>query len=229
MKYYVYISDAKVDMLFPRVPHDITERVALEFKMDLKLLAARPETEAESGDNRIARLETVVRFIRERGNIGTVDEPDEYFEGSLSMKWSDCFVDRTFLAYFGAKTEQTIIGLGASVRHLIGNAEGTVVPMSSSTPAVIAFLSNYLDMERRDSDSRSVATLAEELKCSAQLALRSIKGPNQKLDFLARRLAHWPADAKWRPESNLSSVLVGTPLYVAIANNRSSPLYRIKD
>ena len=86
MKYYVYISDAKVDMLFPRVPHDITERVALEFKMDLKLHAARPETEAEGGDNRIARLETVVRFIRERGNIGTVDEPDEYFEGSLSMK-----------------------------------------------------------------------------------------------------------------------------------------------
>jgi len=47
MKYYIYISDAKVDMLFPRVPHHITKKVALEFKMDLKLLSAPPETEAE--------------------------------------------------------------------------------------------------------------------------------------------------------------------------------------
>jgi len=215
-------------MLFPRVPHHITKKVALEFKMDLKLLSAPPETEAESGDNRIARLETVVRFIRERGNIGTVDEPDVYFEGSLPMKWSDCFVDRTFMAYFGAKTKQTIIGLGATVRHLIGTSEGAVIPMSPSTPAVIGFLSNCLNMEKRDSNSRLDGILAERLKLSTQLALRSIMGPNQKLGFLAKRLAYWPAGAEWRQESNLTSVLVGIPLYVAMADNRSSGLNRSK-
>ena len=224
MKYYIYISDAKVDLLFPQVPRDIRKRVALEFKMDLKLLSALRETETGGGDNRIARLEAVLRFIRERGNIGTVDRPDEYFEGSLPMKWSDCFVDRTFLAYFGAETKQTIVGLGASVRHLIGNSEGAVVPMSPSTPAVIRFLSNYLNMEKCDSTPRSVVTVAEELKYSTRLALRSIKGPNQELEFLAKRLAYWAADPEWRRKSNLSSVLVGTPLYVAMADNRSSGL-----
>ena len=225
MKYYIYISDVKVDMLFPQVPHYITKKVALQFQLDLKLLSAPPESEAGSEYKRIARLETVVRFIRERGNVGTVDDPGEYFEDSLLMKWSDCFVDRTFLAYFGGETKRTIIGcLGASVRHLVGNAEGGVVPMSSSTPKVIAFLCSYLNMEKRDSDCRSVATWAEELKRSTQSALRSIHGPNQELHFLAKRLATWPADAESRPGSNLFSVLVGTPLYVAMVDNRSSRL-----
>lgn len=62
MKYYIYISDAKVDMLFPQVPHDIKKKVATEWKMDLKLLSAARKVETESEDNRIARLETVVDF-----------------------------------------------------------------------------------------------------------------------------------------------------------------------
>jgi hypothetical protein len=87
MKYYIYISDAKVDMLFPQVPHDIKKKVATEWKMDLKLLSASRRTETESDDNRVARLETVIDFIREYGNLGSVDAPDEYIQDTLLMRW----------------------------------------------------------------------------------------------------------------------------------------------
>src|SRR5687768_4399156 len=87
MKYYVYISDAKVDMLLAQIPHDAKQRLATEFRFDLKLLSAARKTETESEDNRFTRLDAVVTFIREFGNLGTVDAPDEYFEGSLEMRW----------------------------------------------------------------------------------------------------------------------------------------------
>src|SRR5260370_38180925 len=32
-KYYIYISDAKIDMLLPQVPHDLKKKVATEFKL----------------------------------------------------------------------------------------------------------------------------------------------------------------------------------------------------
>lgn len=109
MKYYVYISDAKVDMLFPQVPHEIKKKVALEFKMDLKLLSESRKTETESDDNRIARLETVVDFIREFGNVGTVDEPNEYIEGILPMRWGPYMNNNGIdspVVYFGGETEK---------------------------------------------------------------------------------------------------------------------------
>ena len=39
MKYYIYISDTKVDMLFPQVPHDIKRKVATQFGIDIKLFS----------------------------------------------------------------------------------------------------------------------------------------------------------------------------------------------
>ena len=38
MKYYIYISDAKVNMLLAQIPHNIKKKVATEFKIDLKVI-----------------------------------------------------------------------------------------------------------------------------------------------------------------------------------------------
>lgn len=43
MKYYIYISDSKVDMLLAQIPHDFKRRVALQFKVDLKVSWECPE------------------------------------------------------------------------------------------------------------------------------------------------------------------------------------------
>jgi hypothetical protein len=74
-------------MLPPQVPHELKKKVAFEFKLDLKLLSASRRSETEGADDRIARLETVVNFIRETGDIGSVDAPREYVEDALPMKW----------------------------------------------------------------------------------------------------------------------------------------------
>ncbi|WP_158748996.1 SAVMC3_10250 family protein [Acidobacterium sp. S8] len=222
MKYYIYISDAQVDVLFSQLRGALKKRVTVGSKIDTNLFGAWESAETKTEESRIARLETVLEYIRGSGEVGTVDEPNEYFEGSLEMKWSDCILDRSFLAYFGAETKQTILGLGGPVRNLIGNTTGAAFPMSVSTPAVLHFLSVYLDTQKNDLAHTSVMDAPEELRYSTRHALRSIYGPNQQLEFFARRLAYWPAKTKPPGESDFPNVLVGTPLYVAMATDRTS-------
>ena len=40
MRYYVYVSDSKVDMLYSQMPRGIRDRIAAELKIDLKVISA---------------------------------------------------------------------------------------------------------------------------------------------------------------------------------------------
>jgi len=35
MKYYTYISDSKIDMLLPQIPHEVKKKMATKFGFDL--------------------------------------------------------------------------------------------------------------------------------------------------------------------------------------------------
>jgi hypothetical protein len=218
MKYYIYISDAKVDMLFPQVPHEIKKKVATEFKMDLKLLSASRKTETESEDNRIARLEAVVDFVREYGNLGTVDKPDQYVEDILPMRWGP-YEDG--LVYFGALTEQTTAGLGGSLKHVMGNNEGESMPFShSATPALVKVLSKELKLQDQQHEHRSryAESTRDEAKIAVELATEQMEGPLQTLDFLAKRLLYWEAIPPSERFPAQKCVLLATPLYVAMTD-----------
>ena len=85
MKYYLYISDTKVDMILPQVPHETKRKIATQLGFDFKILKAGRKAEQETEENRITRLESVLSFIREFGNVGTVDNPDQFIEDSAPM------------------------------------------------------------------------------------------------------------------------------------------------
>ena len=102
MKYYVYVSDSKVDMLLSQIPHEVKKKIAAEFKFDLKLLSVSRKSETESEENRFSRLDAVVTFIRQYGNLGSSDEPDEYIQDELLMRWGPYGSDpKSPLVYFG--------------------------------------------------------------------------------------------------------------------------------
>ncbi|WP_263353309.1 DUF7019 family protein [Acidicapsa acidisoli] len=223
MKYYIYISDAKVDMLFPQVPHDIKKKVALEFKMDLKLLSASRKTETESEDNRIARLETVVDFIREYGDIGTADRPGEYIEDTLSMRWGYYGFQRDDnpVVYFGGETERTILGLGGSTKHLIGNAGTSSAHSHSATPFLLDFLSKELGLHSENPDLEWARQHGQDFSpiTAVELATTQMRGPEQRIDFVAKRLAYGPVERfNDNPLLKDKHVLLATPLYVAMAD-----------
>jgi hypothetical protein len=226
MKYYLYISDAKVDMLFPQVPHDIKSKVAHEYKFDVKLFSASRKTETESEENRIARLEAVVDFIRDYGKLGTADHPDDFIADSLAMRWGPYSNEAAReIVLFEGNTADTVVVLGGSSRHVVGNAGQSLATSSSSTPALIRYLT-----ERAASDEMSGSGASgDEMIRAAILAARTTQRPYeplQNVEFVAKRLLYWKGENLPNPvsrdgkfvNSRKFNALLASPLYVAMTD-----------
>jgi hypothetical protein len=199
VKYYIYISDAKVDMLLPQITDAQKKKISSEFGFDFKILHAKRTTESTTNDDRIARLETVVSFIREFGNLGTIEEPDEYIEDSAAM-YSAMFGDSQGMAYFTARVNKTAIGLGGSATHLIGTRVDGVTSHFNS-------LSSFI-LEALEDSTQSNTLLG--LECVRRLLEDYIQSnkPTENLRFMAKRLL------SQSPEEPTGQIILGTPLYV---------------
>jgi hypothetical protein len=232
MKYYIYISDSKVDMLLSQIPHDQKKKIATEFKIDLKLLSASRKAETEDESNRFTRLEAVTAFIREYGNVGSVDEPDEYIKGDLLMHWGpyinvyDYSGDESPLVYFGGSTERTIVGLGGSSKHVIGAGGQSSSHSHSITPFLISYLEKQLGLKKKPNPdvidvklherrffgkSLTEQERVDESLHAVYLATSQMMGPQQRLEFLAKRLLY----GTYRHAEK--QILLATPIYVAMA------------
>jgi hypothetical protein len=236
MKYYLYISDTKVDMLLQQISHEEKKKIASEFKIDLKILGATWRKESEAQQSRISRLEAVCEFLNTFGNVGNADEPSHFIADTLPMKWNTYSHNREKLeiVYFGGITDKSIIGLAGSTHHLIGS---TLQPEDvkinsrgmSIGPPIISWLEelgrevytsqgndSYLNPPPRDSWLRS--TFFET---------RRMQGPEQNLEFLAKRL--YEGDYFYSREQDRDPIgtpddekqwhiVIGTPLYVAMVD-----------
>jgi hypothetical protein len=225
MKYYLYISDAKVDMLLPQVPHEIKKKVAIEFKTDIKIFSAGRKTETESEDSRVARLETVVAFIQQYGKTGTVDQPDDYIVDTLPMRWGPYeSMGTKSIVYFGADTAKTTIGLGGSMRHVIGSVGSDSPTAGSFTPFIVKALYEELGLNEPEihPSLRNRPDVYRSPFYAVDLANTNMQGPTQRLEFMARRLLDSARDlaADEQPAKNSGEkrILLATPLYVALAD-----------
>jgi hypothetical protein len=224
MKYYLYISDTKVDMLLPQIPHETKKKIATSFGFDLKIIKAGRKSEEETEENRITRLEAVVAFIREYGNLGTVDEPEEYVEGNLPMRWGNLAGMESSVVYFGGVTEKTVIGLGGSMKHMIGSSNsGAVYPHSDSlTPFLMEYLLKELNLptphpqpiENLDLYRREQVDLT--VIDAVALASQFMRGPMQNVEFVAKRLVY--GRARDTQMDFGKHVLLATPLYIAMVD-----------
>jgi hypothetical protein len=196
-KYYVYVSKSKISMLYPQVGPDTVTR----------------------GDSN-AKLDAVLADLARAGRIGAIDEPKEYFAGAMPMRWGPCaFPYRPTpspLVYFGGATETTVVGLGGSAKHVIGEIGSGKAGLHSCLPYFI------LQLQKEMGESLPVAfenDAPEQSLMAVYVATTRGKGPSQQLEFVAKRLAYGPFPAKFISKENreIRNVLVGTPLYVAIS------------
>ncbi len=194
LKYYIYISDTKINML------------------SSQLGRASPQ------QDRFASLNAVLKFLRDSGHIGTVDNPREYFEGCLSMRWGPYggrHSEETPLIYFGAVTDNVILGLAGSAHHVIGNCGTSSAHSHSHTPYMMEYIGTDLELKepsglpfrfsgKKKSDRTDMMVM--RAVCNATTLM---EGPEQKLEFVAKRLNHGSANQGMK-------VLLGTPIYVAL-------------
>jgi hypothetical protein len=71
-KFYLYISDLKIDMLFPQTPQSIRRRVSANTGHGLEIFDGS-RSQLGAPDRRIARLLVVIEHLQESGEIGTIE------------------------------------------------------------------------------------------------------------------------------------------------------------
>ena len=146
-------------------------------------------------------------FIRNFGNLGTLEEPDEYIEDSLPMQTALLTPEpaephQRMLYYSGTQGNKTV-GLCGSMGHLIGKshsrdlfAVGSFVYDDIFAAMQAEMQNRELDKEQYPSDLLLVFSLDRHLNARGR--------SSENLHFMAKRLLM----------SDDTRVILGTPLYV---------------
>jgi hypothetical protein len=195
LRYLVYLSKIKLDMFAKQLP---------------------------TQGSTLATLEEVIHKLRSQGMIGTIDEPREYFEGTLEMHWGPLpFVhlatgddaDKQVLGTVGnmvlfqgtTSTKATVAMIG-SARHLVGDS------CSESEPPAYSWYSNrrsWAKIAARSATTRPGFLFETEEK-PPQIDLHipeELLGrpPMAKLAFVAKTF------------TRRDDLLIGSPLFVELA------------
>lgn len=236
MRYYLYVSDAKLEMLYGQIPVRLRDKIAAELKVDLKVIGAtvsmkdRPET-------RYGKLDLVREYLTRHTQVGTVTDPASYFAGTVSMQWGLVTGSASGrVVFFGGEEGDVVLGLAGSRHHMVGfQGEGIVdAPPSygagsSMVPYILEQLENSLattlegeafaeagpvvELEDAAPSPASDTSDAQALK-GVVYGTRNLQGPRQNLEFLAKRLL----TGRLAMPAGERGVLLGTPLYVALAD-----------
>lgn len=221
LKYYLYISDAKVDMLYPQIPQPLLKRIAAELQINLNVLGtgvgATLKTDQEA-TTRYSKLSVIVRYLEHNMVVGTLDAPGSYFKATLPMSWGPLHSYVSLpgqVVYFGGATERVVIGLGGSMKHLIGKqvSPESEVPWGSGLPDLLAALEMIPTGDMAGEPRDSGLALWE----AASTTLR-MQGPKQTVEFLAKTLLEGQVENVPGLGQLPVHVVLGTPIYVALAS-----------
>ena len=216
LRYYMYVSDAKVDMLLSQIEPAAKRKLAKEFSVGIKIFGAKHTSERLEGEDRICRLEAVVNYLTDHGEVGPLEDPRRFFGGEIDMRWGLYDPARDGLVFFGGSNDNAIIGLGGSTHHLIGAAPApeTTIPRSQ-TVALLRALRAAATREETHSELEGWPDERSALE-AVGTAVSHAGGPPARLEFVAKRLLSGPDPARFANERKL--VVLGSPLYVAMVD-----------
>ncbi len=212
MRYYVYISESKVDMLYSQIPEKLLETVAGKLTIDLKLI--KTEFSEIPKEKKIhSKVQIIEKFLSTQNLIGNTKEPKEYFKDTKEMRWGPY---DSGLVYFGSKSD-VVIGLGGSEKHIIGGSGDSSPCSHSATPYLVAALNEQL-VRNHGGVTNNMQSIESETLCAIEIATTQMTGLKQNMTFLAKTLLTYPSDNleySWSGRSGLP-VILGTPIFVAI-------------
>ncbi len=228
IKYYLYTSSAKIDMLYEQIHK--TEKKNKKNSVSVKALGV--SVSHESSIEEIVDRDDKIKYIEEeltaKQLIGTPEEPKDYFKGIMRMRWglfNDCETrpkDEPTLVFFGGfeKTTPLIVGLGGSSKHVLGHEGATSTWSRSNTPTIVRWIVEGLKYEGTPKipEWRDKHFEESELFSGVAVALHYLRPPTQELEFLAKTLAVGITHNKHLTGVPEAKVVLGTPLYVVLTN-----------
>jgi Family of unknown function (DUF7019) len=216
LRYYVYISDAKLEMLYGQIDPGTRKRISAELKVDLKIASLTLRDADSVTQTREGKLKIVERFIRTYHDVGTIQKPDgEYFYGRMNMRWGyygDAVLFRSVSTPAESVNQSNVLLVG-SRHHVIGDEAPRggfdVSTLSIRIARSISSLSQIIVSFKFSFET------AQEL----YLAVRSLLPPvsRQYFEFLAVELLSEEESYQFGDES---SFVLGTPIFVALARKK---------
>jgi hypothetical protein len=223
---FVYLSSAKVEPLYSQIKEPIRKKIAVTLGIGTPTLPVGPYVEAHlpaQKANLAGMLGVVLSNLDKAGDIGTIDEPGPYFAGQLTLRWGRW---KEFL-FLSGSTAHTLVALTGSNRHLIGASDQqlpTVSWAASSSVGLDRVLQSIFEGDDQIDDDNNPSDIVKRLA----LANRNRGGPQENLEFVARRLARGEVffasnerpgvDFEQLSARDYFNALLGTPLYLAYAD-----------
>jgi len=212
MEYFVYLSDAKIEMLFEQIQPKSRGKLVGEIEFNLALFRAKFNT-ASIEETRYEKIHVIENHLRR--TIGTIDSPGKYFAGTLDMAWGP-YEGYEEMVYFSCATPEVVVGLGGSMYNCIPNplARPTTTTSFSLSSRLVAALVRrkeiHLSWGGLGRHFSNADVNSDALSAIVQSAIR-YGLPHQRLKFLAKTVL------SGYDEHTGKSALLGTPIYVALA------------
>jgi hypothetical protein len=212
MKYYIYRSLQKIDMLWEQLSSKNIEKYSAELKISLGLLTGSIKSES-SEKNLHARLETVVKHLEQEDLIGGSTNPLAFVRGVLPMTWQEVNFYRgasdqrmvLFSGYLPAVLDQpeAWVGLIGSAAYVSGMNDLKAATLGYAQPSFWTRIIEELSAPSEEEIKENLYDLDNQIDYQARR--RQDGPPKQRLEFVAKTFFSW------------KGFIVGSPLYVAEA------------
>ena len=218
MRYYIFISDSKVDMLLPQIPGALRKKVTSQLSIGFKIVKSSQSTETEVLEDRVARLTVVEKYIRSKEDVGAPPDSTPWLQGETNAA---VITAPGGAIFFLAETSEWILALGGSTRHIVGDLKALKPgPSLSHLPRLVQSLRDLVERHPDYTENLTEESIRNYLGISVDGGFHAWAGiiklfasykqaPVQRVEFLARRLS---SDTLGTQE-----VILATPLYVALA------------
>lgn len=217
MKYYLYISREKIDMLLPQVPMEIKKKVSSRIGFNIGILNGEIAEERRSLETLVNQSETVSDYINNHTDVGCVDSDSAWVKGEFDA-YLGHLPDAKEAVFFIGRSLQTNIVLGGSTANLLSQQRSNKVGYGQSylpylVERMLDCVSSGHFFENLDETTRYVSlgvghpddpSKWYELVDKMQDFKRE---PLTRVEFLAKKLV-------FKSDGNRASML-GTPVYVA--------------
>jgi CHAT domain len=217
-KYYIYLSETKISMLFPQV----------ENSLSLDDQEAKTEG-AINAPNIYSKLNKIIHKLNGEKMLGTLESNLPYISDKLRMKWASFghYRENAPITFWGYETEDLVFALAGSKHHLLGESKQSCEYGYTHSCSLTEAITNWLRGNFGDPGD----PLYEEDHISYQLgdynlseydianaiwlaAGKRLKGQESDFEFVAKVLhrSNWLGFRN----SKCKKIILATPLYVSL-------------
>jgi len=201
LKYYLYISETKVRMLFPQIPSKFLEGASADIKFNLGLISSTIKSDTQgSAQGMPQKLACACKYLVETEQVGDENSTSAYIGGAFPFRYGAVSENASDIAFFGEIVNGIKIGLIGATSSLIGE-----VSITEANHAPFYYTLKFLNQITEAGNETNESPGYDSYLSAFETALNTIPKKKQNLEFIAKVL------------HRENGLIIATPLYVALA------------